>query len=249
MNVVVTGTASGLGAAIAAALRGRGWSVIGGDIADGTLDITSDESVRAFVERAGRIDALVNNAGYGLAGAVEETSLEEARAQIEANFWGAVRMAKAVLPSMRAQGGGRIVNISSGAGITAGPFHAFYSASKFALEGWTEALRHEVAPLGIHAILVEPGSFRTNVARAAKRAVRPLDVYAGPRERVVQTVARYCEEGSEPTVLARAVERILDARRPRLRYRVGPDVRMGYWMRRLLPERLFLKMVARWYGL
>lgn len=248
---LITGSGSGLGRAMADHLAACGFRVFGGDLPE--LDVRSDDLVRAFVDRAmreaGRIDAIVNNAGYGLAAAVEETSLDEAKAQFDTNFFGVARLVKAVLPIMRAQGSGRIVNISSGAGITAGPFHAFYSASKFAVEGYTEALRHEVAPFGVHVSIVEPGSFRTNVAKSAKRASQPLDVYAAPRERVIQAVSRYCEDGSDPAVLARAIERILAARRPRLRYRVGSDVRMGFWMRWLLPEGMFMKMVARWYGL
>jgi len=250
VNVLITGTGSGMGRATAEHLAARGFRVFGGDLPE--LDVRRDDLVAAFVDHAmreaGRIDAVVNNAGYGLAGAVEETSLEEARAQFETNFFGVARLVRAVLPIMRAQGTGRIVNVSSGAGITAGPFHAFYSASKFAVEGYTEALRHEVAPFGVHVSLVQPGSFRTNVARHAKRAAGAIAAYDGPRERVIGAVRQYCDAGAEPAVMARAIEKILRARTPRLRYRVGSDVRFGFWMRRLLPESVFQPMVARWYG-
>jgi NAD(P)-dependent dehydrogenase (short-subunit alcohol dehydrogenase family) len=260
--VLLTGTSSGLGRATARLLAERGARVFGGDLApppDGaipgfsatTLDVCSADSVGAFVthalEEAGRIDAVVNFAGYALGGAVEETSLEEARAQIETNFFGVVRMVAAVLPILRKQGAGRIVNVSSGAGITAGPFHAYYSASKFAVEGYTEALRHEVKPLGIQVSLLQPGSFRTNVVKNSKRTALALPEYADRRQRALDAVTQYSQEGPDPILAAQRLHHILGCRAPALRYRVGKDVRMGFLLRRLVPERWFQAMVASWY--
>ncbi|MFQ5457938.1 MAG: SDR family NAD(P)-dependent oxidoreductase, partial [Myxococcota bacterium] len=174
--VLVTGASSGFGAAISALLSSRGLRVFGTSRragAEGTggavtmlpLDVRSDASVTACVAgvlaRAGRVDALVNNAGYTFASAAEEASLEEAKAQFETNFFGAARMMRAVLPIMRRQESGRIVNVTSLAGLLGVPFHAYYSASKFALEGFSEGLRQEVRSFGIHVSCVEPGDFKT----------------------------------------------------------------------------------------
>src|SRR6058998_1295203 len=176
-TVLVTGTSSGIGQAIARLLAERGFNVFGtarkpaagrsSNVTMVALDVRSDDSVRSCVQQVlsqtGRIDVLVNNAGYTLMGAAEETSLDEAKAQLETNFFGVVRMVKAVLPRMRKAGSGKIINIGSLAGITAIPFGSFYTASKFALEGYTEALWHELRPFGIHATLIEPGFVSTPI--------------------------------------------------------------------------------------
>src|SRR5437660_2901591 len=170
-TILVTGASSGIGQSTARLLAERGFTVFGTarkpDSAKRepftmlALDVRSDESVRACVAqvitKSGRLDVLVNNAGYAMMGAAEETSVEEAKAQFETNFFGIVRMVNAVLPGMRAAGAGKIINISSLAGNTAIPFSAFYSASKFALEGYSESLWYEVRPFGITVSLVEPG--------------------------------------------------------------------------------------------
>jgi short-subunit dehydrogenase len=172
-TVLVTGASSGIGRATARLLAERGFTVFGtarkpsppdegakSGVTMVALDVRSDESVRACVEqvvaKAGRLDVLVNNAGYSLTGAAEETSVEEAKAQLETNFFGAVRMVNAVLPGMRKAEAGKIINISSLAGSTAIPYSGFYSASKFALEGYSESLWYEVRPFGISVSLVEP---------------------------------------------------------------------------------------------
>src|ERR1700733_9888901 len=171
--VLVTGTSSGFGRAIAAALARDGHRVFastrGSDAAvpgapHVTLDVTDAASVAdcvAAVMNAGRIDVLINNAGLGIAGAIEDTSDDEAHAQFDANFFGMHRMCRAVLPHMRQQGGGFIINMSSLAGQIAIPFQGFYSASKFAIEGYTEALRMEVRSFGVRVSMIEPGDFAT----------------------------------------------------------------------------------------
>jgi NAD(P)-dependent dehydrogenase (short-subunit alcohol dehydrogenase family) len=191
--VLVTGASSGIGKACAERLFARGCRVYGtsrqapralaqvrtSDLAPMLrmipLDVTSDASVDAavgvVVACEGRIDAVVNNAGFGVAGAAELTTIEEAREQFETNFFGTVRVCRAVLPVMRQQGSGRILNVSSIAGRIGIPFQAFYSASKFAIEGFSEALRMEVAPFGVKVVLIEPGDFRTGFT-AARRLAR-----------------------------------------------------------------------------
>jgi NAD(P)-dependent dehydrogenase (short-subunit alcohol dehydrogenase family) len=262
--VIVTGTSSGIGRAIAAYLGSQGHRVYGGSPTAETdealpgvkafpLDVRDAGAVEGFVQRvvesAGRVDVLVNNAGYAMGGALEETSIEEAKDQFDTNFFGVARMVNAVLPGMRRAAGGQIINIGSGAGITAEPFAGYYTATKFALEGYTEALRHEVAPFGIRVSVVEPGWFRTEIVRNARRAARPMAVYERFREAVFATVTHYCDTGADPALVARRVDEVMAARRPQVRYPVGTDVTWSSRFRRILPERLYQWLVARYYRL
>src|SRR5207245_11743875 len=198
------------------------------------LDVRSDESVRACVEqviaKAGRLDVLVNNAGYAIMGAAEETSVEEAKAQFETNFFGIVRMVNAVLPGMRATGAGKIINISSLAGNTAIPFSAFYSATKFAVEGYSESLWYEVRPFAISVSLVEPGFVNTPIGEAAPAAARPLPAYDATRKRMLAKFGHALKSGIPPEQVARRVLQIVEHPSPALRYRVGAQ---ATWLRRL----------------
>lgn len=260
--VLVTGASSGLGAATAKLLASRGMRVFGtsrsaeetkndGPVTRFRLDVRSTESVETCVARvlasAGRIDALVNNAGYTFASAVEEASIEEAKAQLETNFFGAARMMRSVLPIMRRQGGGRIVNVTSLAGLLGVPFHAYYSASKFALEGLSEGLRQEVRCFGIHVSCIEPGDFRTGVTAARAQAKEGIDAYAGMRDRAIDIMKKSEQSGPDPSGVAELVARVLAARRPKLRYRVGTDARWIPRLRRLMPEFLFEAALRRNY--
>ena len=236
-TVLITGASSGIGRATAQLLTERGFTVYGTarrpDRATPeqfrllALDVRSDDSVRACVDQVlsqtGRLDVLVNNAGYALTGAAEETSLAEAKAQFETNFFGTVRMVNAVLPGMRKAGAGRIVNIGSLAGLTAIPFSAFYCATKFALEAYSEALWHELRPFGITVTLVEPGFVHTRMTEAAQLVAGPLPAYEGPRRRVIAAMGRSVERGIAPEQVARRVLQIVESRAPRLRYRVGAE--------------------------
>ncbi len=256
--VLVTGASAGIGRACADLLHAGGWTVVGasrrGTSSGGweglVMDVDADESVRAGVDgvlaRHGRIDAVVASAGWGVAGAVEHTTVDEAKAQLETNFWGVTRVVQAVLPAMRAQGGGRLVLISSIGGIVAIPFQAFYSASKFALEGMAEALAYEVAPFAVAVTLVEPGNVRTDftanrrMAGASGDGASGDDAYGEALARAIGVMERDEADGVAPEVVARSVRAVLGARNPPRRVSVGrAGERIGILAKRLLPFRLF----------
>jgi short-subunit dehydrogenase len=251
-TVLVTGASSGIGQATAQLLSERGFNVYGtsrkptGKLIP--LDVRSDDSVRACVERVGTIDVLVNNAGYSLMGSAEETSLEEAKAQLETNFFGVVRMVKAVLPAMRKAGAGKIITIGSLAGITAIPFGAFYTASKFALEGYTEALWHELRPFGIHVTLIEPGFIATPIGERTQIAAAPLSAYDGVRQRATHALDQHVKDGISPDAVAQRVLRVIQSRSPTLRYRVGTDAAWFPRLKSVLPWPLFAVGVRRTFA-
>jgi NAD(P)-dependent dehydrogenase (short-subunit alcohol dehydrogenase family) len=251
--ILITGASSGNGQATARLLAQRGFTVFGTsrnpsdvEMMPGVemlpLDVRLDESVDACVDtvlkQAGRLDTLVNNAGYELGGAIEEATLEEAKAQFETNFFGVVRMVKAVLPVMRRQGNGQIINISSLAGLAPVPFLGVYSASKSALEGYTEVLRHEVKPFNIQVSLMEPGYIKTTLARNRQYAANQISDYAPWRQRAFEAIREYEEKAPGPTLVAECVLRIIESKSPRLRYRVGKDAIRIPRLRRFLPESL-----------
>src|SRR5258707_5758982 len=214
-TVLVTGASSGIGQATARLLTEQGFKVYGTSRKpDGNLiplDVRSDDSVRACVERVGPIDVLVNNAGYSLMGAAEETSVDEAKAQLETNFFGVVRMVNAVLPAMRKAGFGKIINVGSLAGITAIPFGAFYTASKFALEGYSEALWHELRPFGIHVTLIEPGFIATAIGESTQIAAAPLAAYNGVRQRATAALDQHVKDRISPDAVAERVLRVIQS--------------------------------------
>ena len=251
--LLVTGGSSGIGRACAERMHAQGWSVIGasrrGTSSGGwrpvVMDVDSDESVAAamaqVLDESPRLDGLVACAGWGLAGPVEETPLVEARAQLETNFWGTVRVVQHVLPVMRRQQRGRIVLMSSIGGVVALPFQAFYSASKFALEGYSEALAYEVAPFGISVTLVEPGNVATEFTERRRQVTAPGDdAYGQAAARAITTMAEDEANGVEPDRVAAVVQRVLEVRRPPRRASVGrADERVGIIAKRLLPFRVF----------
>lgn len=251
--VVITGASSGIGRSCADHLDNLGWTVVGasrrgvsGESWHGmSMDVDSDESVRegiaAVMSGHGRIDALVACAGWGLGGASEQTPTSEAQAQMETNFWGAVRAVNASLPAMRAQGGGRVVLISSISGVIGIPFQSFYSASKFALEGYGEALAYEVEPFNVHVTLVEPGNFRTGFTASRRMVSTPLDdAYVAARHRAITAMERDEEHGAPPFNVAKAVERVLTRKKPPRRVSVGKyDERVGLVAKRVLPFGVF----------
>jgi len=250
---MVTGVSSGIGRETALLLAERGARVFGtvrreqpGESLPGVelvhLDVRDDRSVqdavKSVLEKAGSIQVLVNNAGYALAGAIEETTVEEAREQFETNFFGVMRLTQAVLPIMRQQGQGRIVNVSSMAGLLPLPYRGIYSASKHALEGYTETLDHEIRQFGVRALLVEPTFTNTKIETNRKAVRAPLSVYSELERRVDEAIAQKTAHGDQARAVAEAVGVAVEATHPHQRYPVGGGRALSR-LRRFVPERLF----------
>ena len=219
------------------------------------MDVRDEASVRAGVEtilkQEGRLDVVVNNAGFGIAGAIEDTSMEEAQAQFATNFFGALRVIQAALPTMRQQGSGTIINIGSIGGLIGLPFQGLYSATKFALEGLSEALSKEVRPWGIHVVLVEPGDFHTAFTenRQTTKTSIPESPYWEFFSRALATMKQDESNGADPQRVARLVGRIIRSPHPRLRYRVGFwSQKAAATLKAFLPDRLFDWIIRSHYG-
>ena len=263
--VLVTGVSSGIGKAIAALLSDRGFQVFGTrrrpSQSDGELqnvevlglDVRGVESVRSCVQtvldKAGRIDALVNNAGYTLIGALEETRIEEAKQLFETNFFGVLRMNQAVLPLLRKQGYGRIINIGSATGFVPAPYQGIYSASKHALEGYSESLDHEVRQFGIRVSVIEPGFTQTRIDHNAQVASEPIPAYGHDRDHVIAAVRQNNANGKNPADVAQVVLKALISRSPRLVYLAGSDARLVSRLRKFAPSSLFDKGLRKQFGL
>jgi len=254
---LVTGASSGFGQATAALLAAQGFQVFGtsrtpthsaaGSFELLPLDVYSETSVQTCVqtilERTGRIDLLVNNAGFAQGGALEENSLEDARAQFETNVFGVLRMLKAVLPVMRRQGSGQIITVSSLLGVVAMPYLSLYASSKFALEGMIEGLYHELRPFHIKVSLVEPGFFRTKFD--ARPPAAPLAVYESARQSMLQFVRNEVEQGPDPKQVARRIVQLATSAAPPLRSYVGPRAGLLVALRQWLPQRIFEQVRRR----
>jgi NAD(P)-dependent dehydrogenase (short-subunit alcohol dehydrogenase family) len=211
------------------------------------LDVRSDDGVHAVVDdlvsRTGRIDVLVNNAGFGLLGAIEETSLDEARGQLETNFWGPVRMIQRVLPHMRERRSGRIINISSVLGFMPAPYQGFYVASKHALEGYSEVLDLEVRAFGIRVVLIEPSSIRSSFFEHREEVKVRLEAYKADRNRAVESFGERLHRGSDPMEVARVVLKAARAWYLATRYTAGQGSGLLKVARTLVPTSLFDKSV------
>jgi NAD(P)-dependent dehydrogenase (short-subunit alcohol dehydrogenase family) len=258
---VVTGASSGIGEAVAGQLASAGYRVFGAsrstpaNAVNGVdhlaIDVDDDSSVQAGVaevlREAGRIDVLVNNAGYLCEGAIEDISITDAKAQFETNYFGVVRMILAVLPGMREHKQGHIITLSSLAGLVPVPFWGHYNASKFAVEGLMETLRHEVRPFGIQVAMVEPGNIKTSLyARAHEGG---LDAYAGPRGRAFATMAEYGRKAPGPDIVARKVVAAADDAHPSLRNLVTREATQFTLLKWLLPSGAFEAGVRRGFKL
>ncbi|HEY6119046.1 MAG TPA: SDR family oxidoreductase [Pyrinomonadaceae bacterium] len=262
--ILVTGASSGIGKACAEHLRQRGHTVYGASRStedkpeSQQLSLNVDDSdsvnsaIKLLIKTEGRIDVVINCAGFGIVGAVEDTSLEEAKNQFETNFFGVVRVCRATLRIMREQQSGLIINISSIAGRVSLPFQAFYSASKFALEGLSEAMAMEVAPFGVHVVLVEPGDFRTEFT-ANRKPTRESTNDSDYVERYRKALAVFEKEeanGDDPLAVARLVSRIIDNKSPRLRYSVGPTgERIVPALKQILPQKVYRWLFMKHYNI
>lgn len=263
-TVLLTGASSGIGAACATVLARRGFRVFGTSRSpretggDGVewlaMDVCDEKSVERGVaellSRAGRLDAAVCNAGFGIFGSVEEVSLEAAQRQLDTNYFGVLRTLRAVLPPMRAAGRGRIVLMGSLAGRAPIPFQSHYSSSKAAVAALAEALYNEVRPFGLHVSLIEPGDIDTpfNEAMTWERAA-PDSPYAEPMGRCEQVIRDSLPRAPGPEVVAELLARTLTRRRPRIRYTVGPDSTLVPIGRRLLPDWLSLRLIRSHFGI
>jgi NAD(P)-dependent dehydrogenase (short-subunit alcohol dehydrogenase family) len=262
--VLITGASSGVGQSTARLLSQKGYKVFGTSRNPSSaepipavemlaLDVRSDASVSAcvtaIVNQVGRVDVLVNNAAYELAGALEEISLEEAKAQFETNFFGVVRMVTAVLPSMRRQRRGQIINVSSLSGATSIPFMGVYSASKFAVEGYTEALRMEVRPFNIQVSLTEAGFLKTPMMDKRQTSAARVNEYDPWRRRAFAAIRDREEKGPGPQLVAETILKIISSKTPRLHYLIGFQARFVSWLQWFLSEGAYERAKMGNFGL
>ena len=258
--ILITGGSSGIGLAAAKKLRESGARVyeisrrgvenegifhIGADVTDGDAVETA---VRQIIEKEGRIDVLINNAGYGISGAVEFTSPEEAEKLFRVDFFGMVRVIRAVLPHMREAGRGRIVNISSVAARIPIPFQAYYSAAKAAVSAYTAALDAEMKPFGVRAVAVLPGDIRTGFTAAREKQHEGDALYHGRISRSVAKMEHDEEYGMAPETAAKVIARAALATHPKHSYAVGGKYGFFLFLQKMLPERLVAALVRWLYG-
>ena len=264
---LITGASSGIGMATALELHAHGFTVYGAargidkmfslsekGIHILPLDLTDEASISSCVhkilKKEGRIDVLVNNAGYGSYGAIEDIPMEEARRQVEVNLFGLAHMIQLVLPTMRKNKFGKIVNISSVGGKVASPFGGWYHATKFAVEGFSDSLRMEVAPFGIDVIVIEPGGIKTEwgiIAAESLRHSSANSAYAVQASRFAEGMMKNYtgEKFTDPKVIAIAIGKAVTARKPKTRYAVGLGAKPAIFMKRILSDRVFDKILQK----
>lgn len=272
-TAIVTGTSSGIGFATAAELASRGWQVFatmrnlaaagplldlaGPDarISTHQLDVTDRFSIAAAVadilaQTSGTLDAVVHNAGVAVGAAFEDLPPAEIRRVMETNFFGVLELTRALLPTFRSQRAGRILLVSSDAAFAGQPANSIYCASKWALEGWAESLAFEVGPFGIDVIIIEPGPYATKIWENSPRLNPPASAYhLWSRQLFALAGEHVARTARDPKEVAVAIATALEARRPRLRYPVGPIARAGYLLRGKIPTRLRQSLVTRYLGL
>lgn len=264
-SVLITGASSGIGAATAIQLARDGWNVWGtsrktrdtesiGPVNWLVMDVGDEDSVRRGVEQIvqleDRLDAVVCNAGFGIFGSIEEVTIDDAQAQFDTNFFGVLRVLRAVVPGMREARAGRVVLVGSLAGRAPIPFQAHYSASKAAVEALALALHNEVHSFGIRVTLIEPGDIDTAFNDAMSWDTSPSD---SPYEESIRSCERVIREALPkapgPEIVAQAIAKALSVKQPRVRYTVGPDSRLVPLGRRLLPDRLSLGLIRQHFRL
>jgi NAD(P)-dependent dehydrogenase (short-subunit alcohol dehydrogenase family) len=263
--VLITGATSGLGKACAEYLAEQGLTVYGtgrrampetGRVKHLQMDVTDPESVKQAVEKIvaeqGHLDVVVNNAGMGIGGAAELATEEEIRLQMRTNFMGTVHVCSAALPYLRANGSGTIVNISSIGGVMGLPFQAFYSASKFAIEGYSEALSLEVKPFNIKICLIEPGDFATGftASRVVSELTKQNKEYGAQFERSLKSIEKEEINGLKPERLAKVLLRIVHSRHPKFRYKVGNLLQVGFAKAKAwIPDRTYQFLLRIFYNM
>lgn len=265
--VLITGASSGIGHATALALAARGWIVYGAARrvdrmqeleAAGCqvieMDVTDDASLRAGVDRIireqRRVDVLVNNAGYGSYGALEDVPIDEAGRQFEVNVFGLARLSQLVIPTMRALGRGRIINVSSIGGRIYEPIGSWYHATKFAVEGLSDSLRIELAPHGIDVVIIQPGPIRTewnSISRRSAEEYSGAGPYAAQARALVRNYERVDDSPASgaPEDVAAIIVRAATARRPKTRYATPASAKIVVAARRLLPDRIMDLILRR----
>lgn len=264
-TVFITGGSSGIGRAIGEFLTEKGHSVFGTSrnpdkIKDSIfpliqLDVTNPESIRMAVQelmkKVDRIDVLINNAGVGITGPIEETPEEEMKYAFETNLFGPINVAKEIIPYMRKQGSGHIINITSIAGYMGLPYRGIYSASKAALEITMEAMRMEILQFGIVMSNVAPGDFATNIA--AGRYHAPV-VQGSPYEKVykrtLELMNEHVDDGTDPVEMAKAIDKIINSANPKIHYRIGaPLQKLSVFLKKILPGKTYENMLLKHYKL
>lgn len=249
--VLITGASSGIGEATARRLAASGYKVFGTSRSGRAparagwtmlpLELASDESVhkcvQAVIDAAGRIDVLFNNAGFGLVGALEETSPNQAQAQMEVFLFGMHRMVRAVLPHMRAQQRGQIINMSSSAATLALPYVGIYAAGKYAMAGYSESLRREVQDFGIAVSYIEASAVRTCAPEELMFAAERIEAYAPVRDRAIRDFRELIRHGRDPDVVAALVQKIIETKRPKLVYRVQATAKVLPFLKFVMPQR------------
>lgn len=263
--ILITGGSSGIGKSIGNYLHKKGFTVYGTSrnpekIVDSVfpliaLDVRNSESIKSAVSevinRSGRIDVLINNAGVGITGPMEEIPTSEIKSNFETNLFGPIEMMKAVLPQMRKQNSGLIINVTSIAGYMGLPYRGIYSASKGALELITEALRMEVKSFGIHITNVAPGDFATNIASGRFHApLQKGSAYEIPYGNTLKMMDEHVNSGSNPDEMAIAVHEIIQNPNPKIHYKVGAFLqKFSIVLKRILPDHIYERMLMNHYGL
>lgn len=259
--VLITGISSGFGQLLAKALAQKDYMVFGtsrnppgstplSGVTTLPLDVRNDDSVKECLQevlsRTSRLDVLVNNAGYILEGPLEEVTMDQLKAQFETNFFGTVRMTNAILPTMRRQHRGHIINVSSVSGLLPLPFWGAYCSSKFALEGYSESLRHELKPLGIHVSLVEPDFYKTKLASNKQRTTGHIADYDPHRQRMFASITRLEENSLDPQLVVNTIMETIESQSPRLRHVLG-QFRFKVVWRRMMPETIWESALRRYW--